>query len=78
MIVFAAIDLAGLAEHPHVVGILELDGEMVEDVAVLRAGADLPPAHRGHGPDRMRPQHPVHHVEVVDVLLDDSDRRRAR
>ena len=55
-LVVAAVDLAGLAEHAHAVGILELDGEVVEDVAVLLAGADLAPAdgRRRRGSDARR------------------------
>ena len=43
---------------------------MIEDVAVLRIGAELSSAHAG-GLDRRRAKHPVRHVDVVDVLFND-------
>ena len=65
------VDLAALAEHRDAVRVFELDGEVVEDVAVAFAGAGLPAAEAGDGFDRVRAEDPIHDVEVVDVLLDD-------
>ena len=51
-------------------GIRELDGMVVEDLAHVAAHADLPAAHAlGFG--GMHPDDPVSDVQIVDVLLDD-------
>src|SRR5205807_7038766 len=52
-------------------GVLEDHGEVVEDVAELRAGAHLPAAGAA-GPQGVLVLHgPGHLVQAVDVLLDD-------
>ena len=65
-----ARDLAAHAGDARAARVLVVDGEVIVDVAELRVGPPLPPAHadRLH---RMRAQHPVGDVDVVDVLLDD-------
>ena len=64
-------DVAALAEHLRAVGVGELDGVVVEDLAeVLAPIADLAAAH-AVGLDRMGVLDPVADVEVVDVLLAD-------
>ena len=59
------------------VGVLVVDREVVEDLPVLGAGADLAAAH-ADGADRVGAERPVDHVEVVDVLLADVVAARAR
>ena len=56
-------------EHRHAVRVLVAHREVVEDVAELRSRPDLPAAETlaDHG---RRVRDPVHHVEVVDQLLD--------
>src|SRR5207249_5264671 len=66
----ATFDLPAHAEDVHVVGILVVAGEVIEDVAELRRGADLPAAHADNL-ERMRADGPVTDVEVVDVLFAD-------
>ena len=69
-VVLAARLLPAVAEEPGAVGVLVDDGEVVVDVAVLRAGAHLPAAH-ADGLDRVLLLHdPGADVEEVDVLLD--------
>ena len=63
-------DLTAITEHPEAVGIGELDGVVIEDLAHVLAHADLAAAH-ALGLARMRLHDPVGDVEVVDVLLDD-------
>src|SRR5207244_10542995 len=65
----AVLPVAAHAEDVDVVGPGEVDAEVIVGVAELRSHADLAAAHRDGG-DRVRPEHPVHDVEVVDVLLD--------
>ena len=63
-------DLPALAEHAHAAVVFILHGMVVEDfagVGTLLVGA---PAHAPRA-DGVTAQHPVGHVEVVDVLLDD-------
>src|SRR5512135_1066760 len=69
-VVLAAVDLAAHAQDVDALGIFVVDREVVEDVAVGRAGADLAAAH-ADGADRVGVERPVDHVEVVDVLLAD-------
>ena len=57
--------------HVDAVRVLVVDREVVEDVAVLGSGADLPAAHADGASTGCVPQRPVDDVEVVDVLLDD-------
>ena len=66
----AAGDLAALAEHLGAVGIRVFDGVVIEDVAVLFAGADLAAAH-ALGFDGVAILDPVADIEIVDVLLAD-------
>jgi hypothetical protein len=61
-----AIDLAAHAHHVRVIGILEVDGEVIEDVAVRPIGAPLPAANTDR-PNRMATHRPVGDVDVVDV-----------
>ncbi len=63
----AAVDLAAHAGDPHAVRILELDGEVVVDVAQVAHG----PAAHADALHRMGLERPVEDVEIVDVLLDD-------
>src|SRR5262249_56446146 len=69
--VLAAIDLAALAEDGDPARVLELDGEVVVDVSLAVALAHLAAAQPRDGAHRVRPQHPVHDVEIMHVLLDD-------
>src|SRR5262249_13006080 len=66
----ATWDLPAHAHHMDIVGVFVVNGEMVVDVAELRAGALLPTAHADRA-DGVGVQRPVDHVEVMDVLLDD-------
>src|SRR5207249_1091023 len=70
-IAVAALDLAALALHVDAVGILVVDGEVIEDVAELGAGADLAAAQADAADGMAVAQGPVDDVEVVDVLLAD-------
>src|SRR5690606_14035851 len=78
----ASGDMAALAEHAGTIGVFELDGVMIEDLAVLLAGSDLaaahaPAAHRMN--DRcpaggivwLALHDPLDDVKVVDVLFAD-------
>ena len=65
-----SLDLAAHAHHARAVRVFEIDGEVVEDVAVLRIGALLPAADADRS-DRMAAHHPVGDVDVVHVLFDD-------
>ena len=69
-VVLAAGNLAALTADVDAVGVLIIDREVVEDVAVVLARADLSAA-EGDGADGVALQRPVHDVEVVDVLLAD-------
>src|SRR5678815_4924731 len=62
--------MAALAEGARTVCILELDAVMIENFAVVWS---FPHFHTTHavGPNGIGILHPVHHIQVVDVLLDD-------
>src|SRR5207248_11135019 len=65
-----AVLLAAHAPQAGAVGELVLHREMVEDVPVRGVRTPLTAAHRD-GFDGVRPECPVRHVDVVDVLFDD-------
>ena len=61
--------LRGHGGHREAARVLVAHREVVEDVAELRSSPDLPAA-EALTHDRRRARDPVHHVEVVDELLD--------
>src|SRR2546423_7058590 len=65
----AAVHLAALAKHARAVGVCELNGEVIVNVALLRTGPGLASAQR-QGFDRVILESPVDDVEIVNVLLD--------
>src|SRR4051812_12878871 len=68
--VCAAGDLAALAEHPGAVGIRKFDRVVIENVAVLFAGADLAAAHALCF-NRMAVFDPVADVKIMNMLFAD-------
>ena len=72
-----AVLLAAHREDEAVAGELELEPEVIEDVAELRIGAHLSPADAAH--ERGMISHrPAHHIELVDMLLNDVIAREPR
>ena len=69
-VVVAAGDLAGHRQHLHAARVLEVDREVVVDVAEGRIDPLLAAAH-AHRRHRRLADGPLEHVDVVDVLLDD-------
>ena len=61
--------LAAMAVQVDAVGIHEVRTHVVVDVAVERFAADARRRRRWPPPFRMRAHHPVHEVDVVEVLL---------
>ena len=66
----AATDVAALAEHVAAVGVFVLDGVVVENLAVVDAGANLAAA-QPLATHRVSALDPVDDIEVMDVLLVD-------
>src|SRR5688572_6162064 len=64
----ATSDVTALAEQFRAVLIIEFNRVMVEDFAVLLAGADLPPAH-AMAANGVAVFHPIDDIQVMDVLL---------
>ena len=62
---------ATLTEHRDAVGILVFDREVIIDLAMAVAGANLSAAQSAEGSCWMRSDHPVHDVKIVNVLFDD-------
>ena len=69
-VVLAARLLPAVADELRAVGVLVDHGEMVVDLAVLRAGEHLPAAHADGLDGILLLHHPGADVEEVDVLLD--------
>ena len=69
-VVGTAVDLAAHAQHTGAVLVLELDAEVIEDLAEVGVDAHLAATH-ADGLHRVPLQGPVGDVDVVDVLFDD-------
>ena len=67
--ILTVIYLSALAKHRHTVWIFVFDGEVIEYVPVPFAATRLPTAQASNRFYRVCAEHPIHDIQVVNVLF---------